>query len=112
MIGIGGLTFTEEDPKNFLRIPNFVAAQRFVEAVLDRYHLRATDIEEALSRIAENGNIKPLLRCYQNLMIERDLGDTDFRKSEEIHRDSIYYAFLKNPFLRQTAAEYEITKVR
>ena len=62
--------------------------------------------------IASVGDIKPLLSCYQRLMIERDLGDGDLKKSEEIHRDSIYYALLKNPFLRQTKSEYEITKVR
>ena len=91
-------------PEKYLQIPNFVAAQRFAKAVLDRYHLCTTDIEDALLSIASDGDIKPLLSC--------DLGDGDLKKSEEIHSDSIYYALLKNPFLRQTKSEYEITKVR
>ena len=112
MLYIGGLTFADQMPEKYLQIPNFVAAQRFASAVLDRYHLRITDIEEALQKITSNGDIKSLLNCYQRLMIERDLGDSDLNKSEEIHRDSIYYSFLKNPFLRQTKTEFEITKVR
>jgi hypothetical protein len=112
MLYIGGLTFANKQPEKYLQIPNLIAIERFAKAVLDRYHLLATDIDGALQDVGSNGDIKPLLSCYQRLMVERDLGDGDLNKSEEIHRDSIFYFLLKNPLLQRTESEYEITKVR
>jgi hypothetical protein len=78
---------------------------------LDRYRLRTSDIKDALQKLS-NGDISMLLGYYQRLMSERDIGDNDLKnKSEEHHRDSFYFALLKNPLLLEANAEFEITRV-
>jgi len=77
---------------------------------LNRYQLRTSDIKGALQKLA-TGDISTLLGYYQRLMSIRDIGDSDLKnKSEEHHRDSFYYALLKNPLLLEANAEFEITK--
>jgi hypothetical protein len=111
MLYVGGLTFSNQMPDKQLRIPNLVAAQRFAKAILNRYQLRTSDIKNALQRLS-TGDISMLLGYYQRLMSERDAGDSDLKnKSEEHHRDSFYYALLKNPLLLEANAEFEITRV-
>jgi hypothetical protein len=110
MLYVGGLTFAEENPKEYLQIPNLVASKRFIGAVLDRYNMRATDVDAAMSNIASDGDVRPLLGCYRRLMVERDVGDGDLNKSEEIHRDSIHYVLLKNPLLNRSKTEFVVTK--
>ena len=93
-------------PDKYLQIPNLVAAQRFVSAILNRYQLRTSDIKDALQKLS-TGDISTLLGYYQRLMSERDVGDKDLKdKSEEHHRDSFYYALLKNPLLLEANAEF------
>ena len=111
MLYVGGLTFANQMPDKQLQIPNLVAAQRFARAILNRYQLRTSDIKGALQKLA-TGDISTLLGYYQRLMSIRDIGDGDLKdKSEEHHRDSFYYALLKNPLLLEANAEFEITKV-
>ena len=111
MLYVGGLTFSNQMPDKQLRIPNLVAAQRFAKAILNRYQLRTSDIKNALQR-SSTGDISMLLGYYQRLMSERDTSDSDLKnKSEEHHRDSFYYALLKNPLLLEANAEFEITRV-
>jgi hypothetical protein len=40
MIYMGGLTFDSDDPSNFSKIPNLVAAKRFGSAILERLQKR------------------------------------------------------------------------
>jgi hypothetical protein len=109
---VGGLTYADENPEKQLCVPNRVTLERFAKAVLDRYRLQAGDIKGALQSIASTGEVSTLLACYQGLMCQRDVGPSDFDKSEEHHRDSLYYALLKNPLLITASAEFEISKVR
>ena len=52
MLYVGGLTFAHQMPDKQLQIPNLVAAQRFARAILNRYRLRTTDINEALQKLS------------------------------------------------------------
>ena len=107
---MGGLTFDPQDPSKFLKIPNLVAAQRFGHALLSRVNLYQS-MTNALRFLSENGNMKDVLTGYRRLMQQRDVGDHAFRKTEENHRDSIWYTILENPALTPTA-EYQVRKVR
>lgn len=107
---MGGLTFDSHNPSNLLKIPNFVAAQRFGHALLSRIGLYSS-MTNALRFLSENGNIKDVLTGYRRLMQQRDVGSFAFGKTEEDHRDSIWYAILENPALTPKA-EYQVRKVR
>jgi hypothetical protein len=108
MLCYGGLTFDPKDPAHHLKIPNFVAAERIASAVLEKYELRET-LDCALKGLEIDGDMRPLLRCYRKLMVQRDVHENDFRKSEEIHRDSFYFSLLKNPSLGPQV-EFELIK--
>lgn len=108
MVYMGGLTFDPQDPSKFLKIPNLVAAKRFRYALLSRVNLYQS-ITNALRFLSENGNIKDVLTGYRRLMQQRDIGDQAFRKTEENHRDSIWYTILENPALTPKA-EYRVRK--
>ncbi|RUS15345.1 hypothetical protein BC937DRAFT_92562 [Endogone sp. FLAS-F59071] len=105
----GGLTYAEEEPGKQLRIPNLVQVQRFTMAVLERYQLEKTDINAALRKIGTIGDVSKLLRCYETLMSQQDVGYDDFDKEEESHRDSIFLILFKNPLL-QGHVEFKVTK--
>ena len=92
MLYYGGLTFYPPDPAHFLKIPNLVAANRIAEAVLERYGLRGS-LKSALENLDIDGNIQPVLKCYKNLMVQRDVGHNDFKKDEQF----IATAFLTSP---------------
>jgi len=109
MIYFGGLTFYSKDPANYLKIPNKIAAKRIAEAVLQRYGLSGS-LGAALDFLCSNGDIQPVLSCYRDLMVQRDVGLSDFRKSEEIHRDSFYFSLLQNYSLRPRP-EFKVIKV-
>ncbi|KAF9176761.1 hypothetical protein BGZ50_009714 [Haplosporangium sp. Z 11] len=53
------------------------------------------------------------LALYKRTMEIRDVGESDFKKTEESHRDSFHYALLGNthPSLRKIGLETQITKV-
>lgn len=108
MICFGGLTFYAEDPKHFLKIPNVIAAQRIAESVLQKYGLLES-LPSALNLVQTDGNIRPLLSCYQDLMVQRDVGYSDFNKSEDIHRDSFYFTLIQNHFHRPHP-EFKVTR--
>ncbi|KAN0086818.1 putative AAA-ATPase domain containing protein [Elaphomyces granulatus] len=91
MISFGGLTFCPEDPANYLRIPNSVAARRIAEVVLEKYGLRFS-LNATLDTLVSKGHIQPVLSAYRDLMVHRDVGYSDYNKSEETHRDSFYFA--------------------
>lgn len=110
MVYVGGLTFDRQNPSKFLKIPNLVAAKRFGYSLLSRVNLYQS-ITNALRFLSENGNIKDVLTGYCRLMQQRDVGNQAFRKTEENHRDSIWYTILENPALTPKA-EYLVRKVR
>ena len=99
MIYFGALTFYAEDPEYFLRIPNAISARRIGETVLQQYELLGS-LHTALGLLETNGDIRPVLACYQRLMVKRDVGLNDFEKNETIHRDSFYFSLILNHFLR------------
>jgi hypothetical protein len=109
MLCYGGLTFDPKDPAHNLRIPNLVAAERIAGAVLEKYDLRET-LDCALEGLKINGDMRPVLRCYRKLMVQRDVHANDFRKSEETHRDSFYFSLLRNPSLRPRV-EFKLIKL-
>ena len=110
MVYHGGLTFDSDDPSNFLKIPNLVAAKRFGFALLDRLDLFSS-MKDALYTLARTGNPIDVLNGYCRLMRARDATKDAFTKKEEHHRDSIWVTILENPAIKPMV-EYETKKVR
>jgi hypothetical protein len=110
MIYMGGLTFDSDDPSNFSKIPNLIAAKRFGSAILKRLGLY-NSMQTALDSLTKTGNPMGVLAGYRHMMRQRDVIGDAFFKKEEHHRDSIQWTILKNPSLKP-AAEYQVTKVR
>ena len=73
----------------------------------EKYELRET-LDSALKGLEIDGDMRPVLRCYRKLMVQRDVHENDFQKSEETHRDSFYFSLLKNPSLRPQV-EFQLT---
>jgi hypothetical protein len=98
------------DPKNYLKIPNKIAAKRIATAVIRKYRL-GESLNIALSDLAKNGDLKPVLSCYRKMMVQRDVGISDLKnKTEEVHRDSFYFTLLQNHCLKPTL-EFNVVKV-
>jgi len=110
MIYFGALTFYAEDPKHFLKIPNVIAAQRIAESVLEKYGLLES-LPAALDLLETDGDLRSLLSCYQDLMVRRDVGRSDFEKHEDVHRDSFYSALIQNHFYRPQP-EFQVTSLK
>jgi len=110
MVHMGGLTFDSDNPSDFLKIPNLVAAKRFGSALLDRHYLYSS-LKKALYALAETGDPMDVLIGYCYQMRLRDVTRGAFRKNEEHHRDSIWFTILENPAIKP-AAEYQVRKVR
>jgi hypothetical protein len=110
MVYMGGLTFNSDNPSNFLKIPNLVAAKRFGSALLDRHDLYSS-MKAALYTLAETGIPMGVLIGYCHLMRQRDAIGDAFTKTEEYHRDSIWFTILENPAIKPVA-EYQVQKVR
>jgi hypothetical protein len=110
MVYMGGLTFDSDNPSNFLKIPNLVAAKRFGSALLDRHGLYSS-MKDALYTLAGTGNPMDVLTGYCQLMQQRDITRDAFRKTEEHQRDSIWITILENPAIKPVA-EYQVRKVR
>ena len=110
MLYFGGLTFYPEDPAHCLQIPNAIAAKRIAETVLEKYGLRES-LNSALEFLKTDGDIRPVLSCYRDLIVQRDVGYSDYAASEQIHRDSFYFSLLRNASL-SPQAEFQLTKVR
>jgi hypothetical protein len=98
MLYHGGLTFDSEDPVHYLKIPNLVAEKRIARAVLEKYELRHS-LPSVLDNFMSDGHIEPLLSCYRDLMVQRDVGYNDFAKGEAFYRDSFYFTLLQNASL-------------
>ncbi|KIX00688.1 uncharacterized protein Z518_09753 [Rhinocladiella mackenziei CBS 650.93] len=109
MTYMGGLTFDPDDPSNFLKIPNLVAATRFGSAMLNRLGLY-NSMTSALRNLARTGSPMDVLAGYCHMMRQHDVVGEAFSKKEEHHRDSIQWTILENPALK-SAAEYKVTKV-
>ena len=77
--------------------------------VLEKYGLRES-LDAALLNLEIDGDIEPVLNCYRNLMIQRDVGYSDYCASEQIHRDSFYFLLLRTAILRPRA-EVQLTMV-
>jgi len=108
MIYFGGLTFYAEDPKHFLKIPNAIAARRIAGSVLENYGLLES-LPAALNLLETDGDLRSLLSCYQDLMVQRDVGRSDFEKHEDVHRDSFYFTLIQNHFHRPQP-EFQVTR--
>jgi hypothetical protein len=110
MVYMGGLTFDSDNPSNFLKIPNLVAAKRFGSALLNRHGLYSS-MKDALYTLAGTGNLMDVLVGYCHLMRQRDVIGSAFEKTEENHRDSIWVTILENPAIKPMA-ECQVGKVR
>jgi hypothetical protein len=102
MLYHGGLTFYPKDPAKYLTIPNKIAEERIATAVLDKFGLR-NSLNSTLESLFSDGSIQPVLSCYRDLMVQQDVGHSDFDKSEEYHRDSFYFMLLRNTSLNPQA---------
>jgi hypothetical protein len=110
MVYFGALTFYPEDPANYLKIPNKVAASRIASAILERYQL-SQSLVVALQTLVRDGDIKRVLSCYRDLMIQRDVTVDNLTEPDEAkHRDSFYFSLLRNHYLLPRA-EFQVTKV-
>ncbi|GJJ77513.1 hypothetical protein EMPS_09872 [Entomortierella parvispora] len=109
MVHIGGLTFCGDS--KLLRIPNQVAAIRFGNATLERHKLRLEDVDLAFQNIVSDGDICQALALYKRIMEMRDVGVSDFKKTEENHRDCFYIPLFGNshPSLRKIGLEVQVT---
>jgi hypothetical protein len=110
MAYMGALTLDSDNPSKFLKIPNLVAAKRFGSALLNRHGLY-NSMKNALYTLARTGNLIDVLIGYCQLMRQRDVIGNAFNKTEENHRDSIWFTILENPAI-QPVAEYQVRKVR
>ena len=109
MLHFGGFTFDTTEPKRYIKIPNVIAARRIAQTVLRKYKLHGS-LNSALKSLGTSANIRAVLACYRELMVQRDVYGDDFNKSEENHRDCFYFAFLKNHFVRPHP-EFKVIKV-
>ncbi|KIX08774.1 uncharacterized protein Z518_03431 [Rhinocladiella mackenziei CBS 650.93] len=109
LVYFGGLTFHPKKPTTQLKIPNRVAADRIALAILKKYNLH-NSLEEALLYLVKYGELEPTLSCYRELMVQRDITAEDLtKKSEEHHRDSVYFCLLGSRFASRP--EVKVTKV-
>ena len=108
MVYMGGLTPDSDDPSNFLKIANLVAAKRFGKALLDRHGLYDS-VKDALYTLAGTGNPMDVLAAYCRLMRQHDVTGNAFTKTEENHRDIILVTILENPAIKPKA-EYQVRK--
>jgi len=103
----GGFTFYPEDPTNYLKITNLVAAKRIAEVVHEKYGLRGY-LDSALCNLEFDGDILPTLDCYRDMMVQHG-DDSDYSASEQTHGDS-FFSLLRNAGLRRRA-EFQVTMV-
>ncbi|KIX02281.1 uncharacterized protein Z518_08220 [Rhinocladiella mackenziei CBS 650.93] len=107
MVYMDGLAFDSDNPSQFLKIPNRVAARRFGSAILERLGLYST-IGDALRTLAQTGNPMRALAGYCRLMRQHDkIGDA-FLKKEEHHRGIFQIMILENPSI-DAVGEYQVT---
>jgi hypothetical protein len=110
MVYHGCLTFFSLKPERLLTIPNEIVARRIVKAVLNKYRLNGS-LSKAFESLTSDGDIEPVLKCYRDLMLQRDVGKDDLiKKTEENHRDSFHFTLLRNPLLHPEV-EFQVTKV-
>ncbi|KAN0070669.1 hypothetical protein V8E54_011538 [Elaphomyces granulatus] len=76
--------------------PNFIAARRFGHAILSRIGLYDS-MTNALHFLLKTGDLKKYLAGYRRLMEQRDIGRSAFQKTEENHRDIIWYTISREP---------------
>jgi len=77
--------------------------------VLEKYGLRES-LNAVLQNLEIDGDIEPVLNRYRNLMVQRDVGYSNYSASEQTHRDSFYFSLLRNATLRPRA-EFQATMV-
>lgn len=77
--------------------------------ILEKYGL-CESLNAALQNLEIDGDIEPVLNCYRDLMVQRDVGYSDYSASEQTHRDSFYFSLLRNAALRPRA-EVQVTMV-
>jgi hypothetical protein len=96
----GALTFDRKDPSKFMKIPNKIAAKRIATAILNRFGMKAKDIDHALDILSRTGEVAPVLMLYQKMMSKRDVGWGDFDKTEEHHVAAIGYSIFKSVLVK------------
>jgi hypothetical protein len=112
LVYAGCLTFSERNPGARLRIPNAAVTNSFARLILESCKLKMLDIDNAIQQFTLNGDVVPLLKCYNKIMCEGDVTSSEFAKSEACHRDSFHVLLLKNLSLMEVTAEYKVQKVR
>ena len=93
------LAWADQVCSALIPIPNKITAKCIAKTVISKYGLKY--LPAALIDLRTQGNIQGVLNCYRDLMVYRDVGEDDFNKSEEIHRDSFHSRFCKTTFFTQ-----------
>ena len=110
MVYMGGLTFDSHEPSKWLKLTNLVAGLRSGYAILSRVGLYDS-MTNALHILSVDRSVNEVLTGDRTLMLQRDVGYCSSGKSEEQHRDSIWYAILEGPAV-VPRAKYRVSKVR
>ena len=98
LVHLGGLTFDPNSDK--LRVPNMVAKEKFIDAVLNRYDIDSRNLCNAVYQIGKDGNIVPLMKFVADLLPQTIKHWQDHDKwNEDRFRDWIGLTFLQFPQL-------------
>jgi hypothetical protein len=112
MVYVGGFTFDPEDPIEKLRIPNLVAAERFVHTILRRYIGETDSLKAAFEACMVTGDVLGPLRHFQKLMCQIDVHSNHFEHGEDIHRNRFCCCTNFYPYLMDPVPEFTIRQVR
>lgn len=98
LVHLGGLTFDLTSKK--LRVPNIIAKEKIIDAVLDRTVINRKDLRDAVYQIGKDGNILPLLRFVADLLPQtiKHVDDHD-KWNDDKFRDWVGLTFLQFPQL-------------
>ncbi len=94
----GGLTFDPKSKK--LRVPNIIAKERFIHAVLDPTGINVQDLHNTVYQIGKDGNIIPLMRFVADALPQTIKHSDDHDKwNENRFREWVGLTFLQVPQL-------------
>src|SRR5438132_704012 len=111
MVYNGDLTFCPGDPQRYLKIPNADAVARIAHQVLEMYGLRHSVSSAHYS--LRRGDIRPMLSCYRDFLVQQDDDDCDDAASKQTHRER-FNSILRGFFAYKSAkyAKFQLPRVR
>lgn len=98
LVHLGGLTFDAASKK--LKVPNIIAKEKLIDAVLDRAAVNVKDLRNAIFQIGKDGNILPVMKFVADLLPQTIKHSADHAKWDENRfRDWVGLTFLQFPQL-------------